>query len=162
MAVPEDAEPKNRSEYTVEWVCALPKEQTAATGMLDRHPDLPNLPKDDNAYTLRSIGPHNIAIACLPRVKYGLRSDRRDPHVLKQQQAYSNRGVQQSANGHAAGRAEAAGDICDGWDPNTQVVVYYATVLTVACQECKNQGRTAWDDFYGPKLVRLRAFQRRI
>lgn len=75
MAVPEAAEPKNRNEYTVGWVCALPKEQTAATAMLDqRHPDLPNPPKDDNAYTLGSIGLHNIVIACLPQGKYGTNS----------------------------------------------------------------------------------------
>lgn len=43
--------------------------------MLDRrHPDLPNPPKDDNAYTLGSIGPHNIVIACLPQGKYGTNS----------------------------------------------------------------------------------------
>ncbi|PWI64608.1 hypothetical protein PCL_09502 [Purpureocillium lilacinum] len=72
MAAPEDAEPKNRNEYTVGWVCALPKEQTAATGR--RHPDLPNPPKDDNTYTLGAIGPHNIVIACLPQGKYGTNS----------------------------------------------------------------------------------------
>jgi len=75
MAVPEDAEPRNRNEYTVGWVCALPKEQTAATAMLDRrHPDLPNPPKDDSGYTLGAIGPHNIVIACLPQGKYGTNS----------------------------------------------------------------------------------------
>lgn len=53
-------------DYTVGWICALAKEQTAATVMLEqRHPDLPNPPNDPNAYTLGSIGKHNIAIACL-------------------------------------------------------------------------------------------------
>lgn len=75
MGVPEAAEAKSRNDYTVGWVCALPKEQTAATAMLDqRHPDLPNPPNDDNAYTLGSIGPHNIVIACLPQGKYGTNS----------------------------------------------------------------------------------------
>ncbi|KAF3804322.1 hypothetical protein GCG54_00000674 [Colletotrichum gloeosporioides] len=61
--------------YTVGWVCALPKEQTAAIAMLDqRHPNIPNMqpPTDTNAYTLGSIGGHNIVIACLPRGQIGV------------------------------------------------------------------------------------------
>ena len=55
------------NDYTVGWVCALPKEQTAAIAMLDRkHPPLPKPPNDHNTYTLGSIGNHNIVIACLP------------------------------------------------------------------------------------------------
>ncbi|KAL0943494.1 ankyrin repeat protein [Colletotrichum truncatum] len=60
--------------YSVGWVCALPKEQTAAISMLDeRHPDMPNMkpPNDTNAYTLGSIGKHNIVIACLPKGQIG-------------------------------------------------------------------------------------------
>jgi nucleoside phosphorylase len=60
------------NDYTVGWVCALPKEQTAATVMLDQiHPDLPKLPNDHNTYTLGSIGKHNIVITCLPKGKVG-------------------------------------------------------------------------------------------
>ncbi|OJJ80314.1 5'-methylthioadenosine/S-adenosylhomocysteine nucleosidase family protein [Aspergillus glaucus CBS 516.65] len=60
------------SNYTVGWVCALPKEQTAATAMLDEpHQDLLKPPTDPNTYTLGSIGGHNIVIACLPKGKYG-------------------------------------------------------------------------------------------
>ncbi|KAF4154399.1 hypothetical protein CNMCM6069_009417 [Aspergillus lentulus] len=60
------------SDYTVGWICALAKEQTAATGMLDRiHSLLPKPSNDPNAYTLGSIGKHNIVIACLPKGKYG-------------------------------------------------------------------------------------------
>ena len=59
-------------DYSVGWVCALPKEQTAATAMLDQiHPDLPKPPNDHNTYTFGSIGKHNIVIACLPKGKYG-------------------------------------------------------------------------------------------
>jgi len=58
--------------YTVGWVCALPKEQTAATAMLDqRHADLPKPPNDPNTYTLGSVGKHNVVIACLPKGKVG-------------------------------------------------------------------------------------------
>ncbi|GFF43165.1 isoform 2 of serine/threonine-protein phosphatase 6 regulatory ankyrin repeat subunit A [Aspergillus udagawae] len=60
------------SDYTVGWLCALSKEQTAATGMLDQiHSPLPKPSNDPNAYTLGSIGKHNIVIACLPKGKYG-------------------------------------------------------------------------------------------
>ncbi|KAL7767089.1 hypothetical protein ACKLNR_005005 [Fusarium oxysporum f. sp. zingiberi] len=56
-------------DYTVGWVCALPKELTAATAMLGhQHPALSKPRNDSNAYTLGSIRPHNIAITCLPKV----------------------------------------------------------------------------------------------
>ncbi|KAK6500716.1 hypothetical protein TWF506_003480 [Arthrobotrys conoides] len=66
---------KSHNDYTVGWVCALPKEQAAAIAMLDeRHENLPNPPKskDDNSYALGSIGLHNIVIACLPKGKVGI------------------------------------------------------------------------------------------
>lgn len=60
------------SDFTVGWLCALPKEQTAATAMLDqKHPELPKPHNDPNTYTLGSIGKHNIVIACLPKGKIG-------------------------------------------------------------------------------------------
>ena len=60
------------SDYTVGWICALPKELTAATAVLDQiHPDLPKPPDDTNTYTLGSIGEHNIVIACLTKGRYG-------------------------------------------------------------------------------------------
>ncbi|KAJ5706534.1 NACHT nucleoside triphosphatase [Penicillium malachiteum] len=53
--------------YTIGWVCALPKEQTAARVMLDEeHEALPTPRNDHNAYTLGSICGHNVVIACLP------------------------------------------------------------------------------------------------
>ncbi|CAF3544215.1 unnamed protein product [Fusarium graminearum] len=72
MAAQTITETRNHDEYTVGWVCALSKEQTAATAMLDqRHTDLPKPPNDPNAYTLGSIGKHNIVIACLPEGEIG-------------------------------------------------------------------------------------------
>ena len=66
------AEPRTHNDYTIGWVCALPKEQTAATAMLQqRHPDLPKPPNDNNTYTLGSVGKHNVVIACLPKGKIG-------------------------------------------------------------------------------------------
>jgi nucleoside phosphorylase len=63
------------SDFTVGWLCALSKEQTAAKAMLDYiHPDLPKPPNDPNAYTLGSIGKHNIVIACLPEGEMGISS----------------------------------------------------------------------------------------
>jgi nucleoside phosphorylase len=59
-------------DYTVGWVCALSKEQTAATAMLDEiHQDLPKPPNDKNTYTLGCIGKHKIAIASLPEGDIG-------------------------------------------------------------------------------------------
>lgn len=61
-----------RNDYTVGWICALFEEQTAAIAMLDQeHPDLHMPPDDSNAYTLGSIGEHNIVIACLPAGRTG-------------------------------------------------------------------------------------------
>ncbi|KAL7819559.1 nucleoside phosphorylase domain-containing protein [Trichoderma aethiopicum] len=71
MALPK----KSYGDYSVGWICALPKEQTAATAMLDEmHDDLPKLTNDANTYTLGSIGPHNVVIACLPKGQYGTNS----------------------------------------------------------------------------------------
>ena len=66
---------KRHADYTVGWVCALPKEQTAATAMLDVwHADLPKPSSDSSVYTLGSVGKHNVVIACLPKGKIGTSS----------------------------------------------------------------------------------------
>lgn len=53
-------------------MCALPKEQTAATVMLDqRHADLLKPLNDPNTYTLGSVSNHNVVIACLPKGNVG-------------------------------------------------------------------------------------------
>lgn len=60
--------PHTRDDYTVGWVCALPKELTAAIFMLEeRHPDLKQPRGDSNAYTLGKMGEHNVVIAGLPK-----------------------------------------------------------------------------------------------
>ncbi|KAH8689134.1 WD40 protein [Talaromyces proteolyticus] len=63
-------------QYTVGWICAIPTEAVAACAMLDEeHPPLEEQPRNDNnAYTLGSIGHHNVVIACLPKGKYGIAS----------------------------------------------------------------------------------------
>lgn len=64
--------PRAHDDYTVGWVCALPKEQTAATAMLDaQHSPLSKPVTDNNTYTLGSIDNHNIVIACLPFGRVG-------------------------------------------------------------------------------------------
>lgn len=66
------AEARTHKDYKVGWICALPKEQTAAIAMLDqRHATLSKPPGDPNTYTLGSIGAHNVVIGCLPKGKYG-------------------------------------------------------------------------------------------
>lgn len=58
--------------YTVGWVCALPKEQTAATAMLEeRHETPPKSASDKNTHTVGSISGHNVVIACLPKGTIG-------------------------------------------------------------------------------------------
>ena len=67
-----EVETKTHGDYTVAWICALSKEQTVATAMLDtRHSDLLKPHHDSNTYTLGSIGKHNVVIACLPEGRYG-------------------------------------------------------------------------------------------
>lgn len=69
------SESRAHSDYSVGWICALSKEQTAATAMLDqKHADLPKPSQDHNAYTLGSIGKHSIVIACLPEGEIGTTS----------------------------------------------------------------------------------------
>ena len=53
--------------YGVGIICALPLEKAAVTAMLDgEHPRLRNIAGDENDYTLGRIGPHDVAVACLP------------------------------------------------------------------------------------------------
>ncbi|CAH0016507.1 unnamed protein product [Clonostachys rhizophaga] len=60
------------TDYTVAWICALPKERAAATAMLDcRHESLPRLPGDTNSYSFGNIGQHNTVITCLPSGFHG-------------------------------------------------------------------------------------------
>ena len=57
------------NDYTVGWICALPKSELVVSGaMLDEeHPLLLAAdPEDTNVYLLGRIGAHNVVIACLP------------------------------------------------------------------------------------------------
>ncbi|KAK6337487.1 hypothetical protein TWF730_002886 [Orbilia blumenaviensis] len=67
------ARPKSHNDYTVGWICALPKEQTAAVAMLDRiHDDPLAQPESDhNTYYRGEISNHNIVITCLPNGMIG-------------------------------------------------------------------------------------------
>jgi len=67
-----EAESLQPKDYSVGWICAVPKELTAARAMLDSiHTPLKAQPKhDENNYTLGSIGKHKVAITCLP--EYGV------------------------------------------------------------------------------------------
>ncbi|KAH0837138.1 Pfs, NB-ARC and TPR domain protein [Fonsecaea pedrosoi] len=60
-------------EYQVGWVCALPKELTAARVMLDEEhePYSNQVPHDNNNYVLGRIHGHNVVMACLPAGVYG-------------------------------------------------------------------------------------------
>lgn len=52
-------------DYTVAWICALPKEKTAARNMLDELHRSPLQPEADrNIYTYGRICAHNVVIVC--------------------------------------------------------------------------------------------------
>lgn len=64
--------------YTVGWISALPKEMTAALGMLDERHDKPKdfvkPSTDTNSYSWGRIGDHNVVIASLAAGIYGTTS----------------------------------------------------------------------------------------
>ncbi|KAJ3332285.1 hypothetical protein HDU93_009184, partial [Gonapodya sp. JEL0774] len=68
--------PRDESDYTVGWICALDKELTAAQVLLDEeHEPLPYEDDgDDNVYTFGRMGEHNVVIACLPAGMMGTNS----------------------------------------------------------------------------------------
>ncbi|OQV11248.1 Tetratricopeptide repeat-containing protein [Cladophialophora immunda] len=65
--------PLSIEEYQVGWICALPKELTAARAMLDEEHELytSQVPYDNNSYQLGRIHGHNVVMACLPAGVYG-------------------------------------------------------------------------------------------
>jgi nucleoside phosphorylase len=65
--------PRAIEEYQVGWVCALPKEMTAARAMLDEEhaPFKSDTARDNNSYVLGRVSEHNVVIACLPAGVYG-------------------------------------------------------------------------------------------
>jgi hypothetical protein len=65
--------PRSIEEYQVGWVCALPKEMTAARAMLDEEYESfkSGNERDINSYVLGRVGEHNVVMACLPAGVYG-------------------------------------------------------------------------------------------
>lgn len=65
--------PRPIEEYQVGWVCALPKEMTAARAMLDEEHEPLKIDhtQDSNSYVLGRVGEHNVVVACLPAGVYG-------------------------------------------------------------------------------------------
>jgi hypothetical protein len=65
--------PRSIEDYQVGWVCALPKELTAARAMLDEeHKEFKShVAQDNNSYVLGRVHEHNVVIACLPAGVYG-------------------------------------------------------------------------------------------
>ncbi|KAK4041958.1 vegetative incompatibility protein HET-E-1 [Parachaetomium inaequale] len=58
----------SHEDYSIGWISPLGCEHVAATAMLDgeEHSALPKQANDSNAYTLGSVGDHNVVIAPLP------------------------------------------------------------------------------------------------
>lgn len=65
--------PTSIDEYELGWVCALPKEMTAARAVLDEEygPFENQDAQDSNSYILGCLGEHNVVMACLPVGVYG-------------------------------------------------------------------------------------------
>jgi ankyrin repeat protein/nucleoside phosphorylase len=65
--------PQSIEEYQVGWVCAIPKELTAARAILDEEhePFVDRQTSDNNNYVLGRVGRHNVVMACLPAGVYG-------------------------------------------------------------------------------------------
>ncbi|PCG94078.1 Hypothetical protein PENO1_080360 [Penicillium occitanis (nom. inval.)] len=61
-------------KYTVGWICAIRTEYIAARAVLDeRHEEAESVSSNDNnAYTLGTIGKHNVVVAVLPNGEYGI------------------------------------------------------------------------------------------
>ncbi|KAK2807588.1 hypothetical protein FQN51_000021 [Onygenales sp. PD_10] len=66
--------PFRNDEYTVGWICALQEEFEVATAMLTDEHGLPQFQPDhdNNVYILGDIGPHKVAMACLPAGSMGI------------------------------------------------------------------------------------------
>ncbi|KAL2845085.1 nucleoside phosphorylase domain-containing protein [Aspergillus pseudodeflectus] len=59
-------------DYTVGWICALPKEALSASLLLDEEYDtVLDDSSDLNAYSFGRMGDHNVVIAILPKGTYG-------------------------------------------------------------------------------------------
>ncbi|KAL4798480.1 nucleoside phosphorylase domain-containing protein [Aspergillus venezuelensis] len=59
-------------DYTVGWICALPKEALPASLLLDEeYETILDDPTDQNAYFFGRMGDHNVVIAILPKGTYG-------------------------------------------------------------------------------------------
>ncbi|KAK2743346.1 hypothetical protein FQN55_007281 [Onygenales sp. PD_40] len=66
--------PFGNDEYTVGWICALQEVFEVATAMLTDEHGLPQFQPehDNNVYILGNIGPHKVAMACLPAGSMGI------------------------------------------------------------------------------------------
>jgi nucleoside phosphorylase len=66
----------NPKDYTVGWICAINAEYVAAQAFLDEEHAGPDYvsPNDNNNYTLGKVGRHNVVIAVLPDIEYGISS----------------------------------------------------------------------------------------
>ncbi|KAL9473957.1 hypothetical protein ACSS6W_008337 [Trichoderma asperelloides] len=67
--------PRTYNDYTVGWICALPKEHRAAVAMLDEVHTSPLSPfNEPGVCTLGSIDKYNVVIVCLPQGLVGTTS----------------------------------------------------------------------------------------
>ncbi|KAF5664844.1 nacht ankyrin domain-containing protein [Fusarium denticulatum] len=63
------------STYTVGWICALTTELVAAKSFFHEEYEVTleaQAPGDNNSYSFGRMGRHDVAVACLPRARYGI------------------------------------------------------------------------------------------
>ena len=63
---------QHRDNFTIGWICQNQTELAASERMLDKtYQNPPQDESDSNTYTLGSIWPHNVAMACFPSGERG-------------------------------------------------------------------------------------------
>jgi nucleoside phosphorylase len=123
----------SHEDYTIGWICALPKtELVAASAMLDEeHRILPAAdPGDANTYLLGRIGDHNVVIACLPAETTGKVSAatvakdmlRSFPSIRFGLMVGIGGGVPYNAQEKLNGDANGEGDSDDESEPDTEEI----------------------------------------
>ncbi|PMD51264.1 purine and uridine phosphorylase [Hyaloscypha bicolor E] len=62
---------REKTTFTIAWICALPKEAIPAVLLLDEEYEPLYVPEDDNSYYFGRMDRHKIVIATLPKGSYG-------------------------------------------------------------------------------------------
>jgi hypothetical protein len=70
-AVLPDDQPRDRSDFEIAIICALPLEASAVSALFDKRWDdqtYGKMPRDSNAYSTGVIGHHNVVLVHMPNM----------------------------------------------------------------------------------------------